>query len=411
MHRSEPAHQAQIKEGNKMISKEHAYAELLKTHRRNLHMIPELDRHLPKTKAYLNRILKELDCKLTYLCDSGVCAFFDKGKEDTYCFRAEMDALPGVEAMIGSYASKHEGIMHSCGHDGHMAINLAFGQYIDSLDTADHNVLLIFQPAEETLGGAKEICESGIFSKYNVTKVFGIHIWPFIEAGALASKRGAIMAKSAEIDIDILGESAHGTAAYEGKDALYIASDFMTRLYRKHAASIGAVQHFAEDVDPLPKAHPCKPEDKTIIHIGRMDSGYARNVVSNNTRLQGTVRAFSEENFANTLAIITDTLKDITEQYGCDATFTNSEGYPPIINDEALYLESSLAAKSLDCCYTELTEPVMASDDFSFYGHYAPSVFFLLGTGGDIPLHSVEFDFDESILISGFELYKALLSC
>lgn len=394
-----------------MTYQNHPYAEILKNHRRNLHMIPELDRHLPKTKAYLLNTLKDLNCKLTYLCDSGVCAFFDKGKTETYCFRAEMDALPGAEAMIGGYASKHQGVMHSCGHDGHMAMSLTFGQYVDGLDDLDCNVLLIFQPAEETLGGAKEICESGILEKYNVTKVFGIHIWPFLEKGVIASKRGAIMAKSAEIDIDILGESAHGTAAYEGKDALFIASDFMTKLYTRHAATIGGVPHFAEDIDPLPKSRPCKPEDKTIIHIGKMDSGYARNVVSNNTRLQGTVRAFSEESFDNTLKLITDTLSDITDQYGCDYNFTNSEGYPPIINDEGLYLKSLLAAKSLECGYKEITEPVMTSDDFSFYGHYAPAVFFLLGTGGDIPLHSVEFDFDEHILISGFELYKALLSC
>ena len=219
------------------------------------------------------------------------------------------------------------------------------------------------------------------------------------------------MAKSAEIDIDILGESAHGTAAYEGKDALYIAADFMTKLYNRHAASKGAVAHFSPDIDPLPKSHTAMPEDKTIIHIGKMDSGYARNVVSNNTRLQGTIRAFSEESFNDTLSLITDTLDDITRQYGCDFNFTNSEGYPAIINDEELYLEAMLAAKSIDCHYLEITEPVMTSDDFSFYGHYAPAVFFLLGTGGDIPLHSVEFDFDEHILISGFELYKALISC
>lgn len=388
-----------------------SYAELLKNHRRNLHRIPELDRDLPKTKAYIVNVLKDLDCKLTYLCDCGVCAYFDKGKTETYAFRAEMDALPGAEAKIGSYASTHHGVMHSCGHDGHMAMVLALAQYVDKLEDLNCNVLLIFQPAEETLGGAKEICESGILAKYNTTKVFGIHIWPFLEAGTIASKRGAIMAKSAEIDIEILGESAHGTAAYEGKDALYIAADFVTKLYEKHTSTKGAVPHFADDINPLPKPHASAPEDKTIIHIGKMDSGYARNVVSNNTRLQGTVRAFSEENFNNTLELITKTLDEITEQYQCDTTFTNSDGYPPIINDDELYLESSLAAKSLDCRYIEIDEPVMTSDDFSFYGHYAPAVFFLLGTGGEIPLHSVEFDFDEKILISGFELYKALLLC
>lgn len=394
-----------------MAYKEHAYAELLKTHRRNLHMIPELDRNLPETKEYITGVLSKLDCRLTYLCGSGVCAYFDKGKKETYCFRAEMDALPGKEATNCSYASMHKGIMHSCGHDGHMAMALALGQYVSPLTDIDCNVLLIFQPAEETLGGAAEICESGILSKYNVTKVFGIHIWPSLAAGTIASKHGAIMAKSAEIDIDIYGVSAHGTAAYEGKDALYIAADFLTRLYARHSGTRGAVAHFADGASPLPTPAACRPEDKTIIHIGKMDSGSARNVVSNHTALHGTVRAFSEENFNSTLELIKDTLRGISERYGCDTAFSNSEGYPPIINDEELYLEAMLAAKSLDCRYTELDEPVMTSDDFSVYGHYAPSVFFLLGTGTDLPLHSVEFNFNEDILISGFELYKALLSC
>lgn len=394
-----------------MAYEDHAYSELLKTHRRNLHMIPELDRDLPRTKEYIVDILSRLDCSLTYLCGSGVCAYFDKGKEETCCFRAEMDALPGEETSGCSYASVHEGMMHSCGHDGHMAMALALGEYIDGRTNLNSNVLLIFQPAEETQGGAKEICESGILAKYNVTRVFGIHIWPSLESGTIASKHGAIMAKSSEIDIDIYGVSAHGTAPYEGRDALYIAADFLTRLYTGHSRTSGAVPHFAKGESPLPEPGSCMPEDKTVIHIGKMDSGYARNVVSNHTALHGTVRAFSEENFNSTLQLIRSTLDEISARYKCESSFSNSEGYPPIINDEALYLEAMLAAKSLDCRYIELKEPVMTSDDFSVYGHYAPSVFFLLGTGTDLPLHSVEFDFDEKILISGFELYKALLSC
>lgn len=394
-----------------MAYQEHPYTELMKTHRRNLHMIPELDRNLPKTKEYILSVLKGLDCQLTYLCDSGVCAYFDKGKDTTCCFRAEMDALPGHEATGCSYASMHTGIMHSCGHDGHMAISLTLAQYIGELEDMECNVLLIFQPAEETLGGAAEICESGILTKYNVTRVFGIHIWPSLESGTIASKRGAIMAKSAEIDIDILGDSAHGTAAYEGKDALFIAADFLTKLYTKHSRTHGATAHFADKITPLPKPRSCTPEDKTVIHIGKMDSGYARNVVSNHTKLHGTIRAFSEENFENLLALIDETLSEISLRYGCETEFTHSEGYPPIINNDDLYLEASLAAKSTGYPYKELAEPVMTSDDFSVYGHYAPSVFFLLGTGTNTPLHSIEFNFDERILVSGFELYKALLSC
>ena len=144
-----------------------SYAEKLKNHRRSLHMIPELDRNLPETKKYLLSVLEKLDCSLTFLCDSGICAFFDRGAKDTYGFRSDMDGLPVSEANNCSYASTHEGKMHACGHDGHMSMVLTFGEYIDKTKNLNHNVLLIFQPAEETLGGAEEICKSGIDNTEN----------------------------------------------------------------------------------------------------------------------------------------------------------------------------------------------------------------------------------------------------
>lgn len=389
----------------------HNYAANLKKHRRSLHMIPELGRDLPKTKQYLVSVLEQLNCKMTFLCDSGICAFFDKGMTETMGFRADMDALPVEEANPCGYCSTHKGQMHACGHDGHMAMVLALGEYIDTLDELPCNVLLIFQPAEETLGGAKEICESGILAQYNVTRIFGIHLWPFLEAGKLASKAQALMPKSAEINIDIHGKAAHGTAAYEGNDALYIATDYIRQVYTKHAQIPGAVPHFPSGISDLPQAPPSSPEEKTIIHIGKMDSGYARNIVSDYTHLRGTVRAFSEKNFEKLIALLTDTLNEISSGYQCEANFTNSEGYPPVINDEKLYHQVLPAVKSLACGYEEMTQPLMISEDFSFYGRCAPAVFFLLGTGTSIPLHSTNFDFDEQILLSGFALYKALLSC
>lgn len=387
------------------------YAENLKKHRRSLHMIPELGRDLPKTKQYLVSVLEQLNCKMTFLCDSGICAFFDKGMTETTAFRADMDALPVEEANSCCYCSTHKGQMHACGHDGHMAMVLTLGEYIDTLDELPCNILLIFQPAEETLGGAKEICESGILTQYNVTRIFGIHLWPFLEAGKLASKAQALMPKSAEINIDIHGKAAHGTAAYEGNDALYIATDYIRRVYTKHAQIPGAVPHFPSGISDLPQAPPSIPEEKTIIHIGKMDSGYARNIVSDYTHLRGTVRAFSEKNFEKLITLLTDVLAETASDYQCETDFTNSEGYPPVINDEKLYHQVLPAVKSLACDYEELTQPLMISEDFSFYGQYAPAVFFLLGTGTSIPLHSTNFDFDEQILLSGFMLYKALLSC
>lgn len=385
------------------------YIEKLTAHRRALHMIPELDRELPLTKEYLLSVLEDLDCELTFLCGDGICAFFDKGCDTTYGFRADMDALPVTEENTCSYRSRHDGRMHACGHDAHMSMVLTFGEYADDLDEAAHNILLIFQPAEETLGGAHEICESGVLEKYGVTKIFGIHLWPFARKGIIASKPGALMPRSAEINIDIKGRAAHGTAPYEGCDALFIAADYITNVYERHSKMPGAIKRFAEAVPGLSYTPSASPDEQTLIHFGKLTSGYARNIVSDYSHILGTVRAFDEERFAKIIDILESSLSDMHDIYGCETDFSRSEGYPPLINDRALYDELRPVLEGLSCGYEELAEPLMISEDFSFYGLYVPSVFFLLGTGTGIPLHSTDFDFEEDLLASGLELYISLL--
>ncbi|MDO4545749.1 MAG: amidohydrolase [Bacillota bacterium] len=383
------------------------YLEKLKTYRQNLHKIPELGRHLPKTKQYLISVLEQLNCRMTFLCDSGICAFFDKGRTETIAFRGDMDALPIEEATQCTYASTHEGNMHACGHDGHMAMVLTLGEYVNTQDELPYNILLIFQPAEETLGGAEEICKSGILEQYNVKQLFGIHLWPFLEAGKISSRPGAMMPKSSEINIHIHGKAAHGTSPYEGCDALYIGTHLVRNIYIRHAAMAGAIPHFSAGTGDLPHAAKSSPERRTLIHFGKLDSGYARNVVSDYTHILGTIRAFSEEDFKQLLTLIKNNIRESEQSYGCRMEFTSSEGYPPVVNDPTLYKEILPTLNTLD--YEELKTPLMISEDFSFYGHYAPAVFFLLGTGTNIPLHSNNFDFDESILMGGFYLYRTLL--
>lgn len=392
-----------------MINDKDLYLESTKKHRRNLHMIPEIGRELPKTKEYIVSVLQQLNCSMTFLCDTGVCAYFDKGCKETMGFRADMDALPLTEANECEYRSTHDGKMHACGHDGHMAMVLTLGEYVNITDDLKYNVLLIFQPAEETLGGAEEICKSGILDKYNVTKIYGIHMWPFLEAGKISTRPNAFMPRSAEINIDIHGKSSHGTSPYEGKDALFIATDYIRMIYEKHAAVPGAVPRFAEGLGDLPPAIPAEPEQKTLIHIGKMDSGYARNVVSDHTHLLGTIRAYNEDNFQMVLSLLKSTLKELEKKYHCTTEFTNTDGYPPIMNDPDLYAEIRPILETLPGGYEEMKLPLMISEDFSFYGLYRPAIFFVLGTGTGIALHSTNFDFDEKVLYEGFTLYKKLL--
>ena len=172
--------------------------------RRELHQIPELELSLPMTKAYLISQLQDLPCQLDFPLESGITAFFDNGREETIAFRSDMDALPITERSDAPYRSRHEGNMHACGHDGHMAMLLGLAFRLASADQRlPHNVLLIFQPGEENPGGARLLCEAGILERYHVKRIYGMHLWPQLPAGVIGTRREEMMARSSEVNIDI----------------------------------------------------------------------------------------------------------------------------------------------------------------------------------------------------------------
>ena len=188
--------------------------------RRALHRIPELGDELPKTMDYVQEVLSTLGCELLFPLDSAVCAYFDFGAADTLAFRAEMDALPIAERTGLPFASLHSGRMHACGHDGHMAMVLELGRRIRTKQALPHNILLLFQPAEETTGGARRLCETGVLERLRVKAVFALHLWPGLSAGMIAGLPGAMMARSAEVTFTAEGRCAHFCSAASGRDAL-----------------------------------------------------------------------------------------------------------------------------------------------------------------------------------------------
>ena len=177
--------------------------------RHALHRIPELDKELPETLAYLRGALAGLRCRVFSPTDGALCAWFDFGQEAAIAFRADIDALPIEEKTGLPYASTHPGKMHACGHDGHAAIVLELARRLSKKESLPHNVLLVFQPAEETTGGAKDICDTGIFREYNVQAIFGLHLWPGLPAGTVASRKNELMARSCEVTVDVYGKSSH----------------------------------------------------------------------------------------------------------------------------------------------------------------------------------------------------------
>ena len=370
---------------------------LLKTYRQDLHRIPELGFEVYKTKAYILEQLQQYCCEISEVCGTGICAFFQsrdkngKGQKrrQTIALRSDMDGLPVSEETGAHYSSVHRGTMHACGHDGHMAMLIAVAGELDQIiHTLPHNVLLIFQPAEETTGGAGDICAAGILQKYGVKRIYGFHLWPMLGKNVVGSRANEFMAKSSELDIVIHGRSAHCANAEEGVDALSIGCSLVNDLYRM-------------EKEELPDT------EFRLLKFGKMESGTVRNAISAKTVLQGSVRCFHEETGNFLFRRIEEIAAAYEEKYRCRITFERNDGHPAVINDPRLFQE----AKELlaDYAFHTFEKPFMLAEDFSCYQKEVPGLFLFLGTGTNIPLHSNHFDFDEEVLGTGCDIYLKLL--
>ena len=389
--------------------------ELLRTFRRDLHKIPELDYDLPQTIAYIESVLAPLSCEVTHPCKGCVCAFFDAGAERATAIRADMDALPIAEETGCGFASTHAGCMHACGHDTHMAMALAAATYVDRElrerpGSLPRNVLFVFQPAEETTGGAKRVCESGVFERYRADRIFGFHVWPDLPAGTVASCPGPMLARSSETHIAIHGRSTHIAKTYGVSDD------------ESHDAALAAARFLVGErwlMSRLGAEEPC------ICKFGVLEAGTVCNAVAGEAKLAGSLRVFSDEMFDRARAELRDLLAQACEGTGCTGEIDFAEGYPPVTNDAGLY---DLAAATIPEL-TQLQEPLLIAEDFAFYQRHLPGLFFLLGVGepqgaSDDPaltgvadglgfahsaLHTDTLMFDERLLLKGLSVYQRLV--
>ena len=359
------------------------------SYRRALHRIPELDRALPETLAFVDSVLAPLPCSVSAPTEGSRVCFFDAGKAETVAFRADLDALPVQEPEGLPFASCHPGKMHACGHDGHTAMLLALAERLSAIqERLTRNVLLVFQPAEETTGGAEELLKTGLFETYHVTRVFGLHLWPNLAEGQVFTRPGAMMARSNEVTVSVLGKSVHISRWEEGLDALTAGTEYLRRVYTRLASM-------------LPASEP------RVLRFGHMTSGTVRNAVSGETRLEGTLRTYRDETAETCRAILQDTARELSTETGCGFDVYLSHGYPAVWNNEALL--SRIRDELEPHAPEALKAPALAADDFSFYQRYAPGIYFFLGIGQAAELHAPQFAFrDEIVLPKGAEFLERL---
>jgi len=309
--------------------------------------------------------------------------------------RADMDALPIVEANRFAHASTHHGIMHACGHDGHTAMLLGAASHLARTRRFDGVVHFIFQPAEEGLGGARAMIDDGLFERFPCDAIFGMHNRPSLEVGRFAVRAGPMMAGGAFFDIHVIGKGAHGARPDTGVDAALVAAQI--------AVSLQSI--VARNVPPVQAA---------VLSVTRIHAGEAYNVIPQTATLGGTVRAFSREIMSLMEAAIRRVASSTAEAFGASASLDFRELFAPTVNDPA---EAEFAAR---IC-TELVgaenvdrQPalIMASEDFAYMLERVPGCYINIGNGGAegaCEVHNPAYDFNDAALPLGAAFFARLV--
>ena len=366
------------------------------TLRRDLHAHPELCFQEQRTADIVAAKLAEWGIEVHRgLGQTGVVGIIQSGtSERAMGLRADMDALPMTEANTFAHASTYPGKMHACGHDGHTAMLLAAAQYLATHRDFDGTVYLIFQPAEEGGGGAREMIKDGLFDKFPMQAVFGLHNWPGMALGQMAASPGPVMASSNEFRITIRGKGGHAAMPHNALDPVPVACQL--------------VQAFQSIV-----SRNVKPIDAAVISVTMIHTGEATNVIPNRCELQGTVRTFSSE----VLDLIEQRMRVMTEHTcaasGLSADFEFRRNYPPTTNSahEAEFCRQVMTS-IVGADRVLAQEPTMGAEDFSFMLQAKPGCYAFIANGdgdhrslghggGPCMLHNPSYDFNDDLLPLG----------
>ncbi|WP_067141179.1 M20 metallopeptidase family protein [Oceanivirga salmonicida] len=330
--------------------------------RKNLHKYPELSDKEFKTKNMIIKFLEENGVEYKEVLETGIHAYIKNGTGKKMAFRADMDALPIIENNELEYKSKNVGVMHACGHDIHMSVQLGLIlALLNSKDKWGGTANFYFQPAEETVGGAKRMLEAGVNKDKN-DRILAFHSAPELKVGKIGIKYGKMHATSAVFKLNVIGRPAHAALAYQGIDSIVIASKVVDYLQTIVSRKIDG-------------------RNAAVITVGTFNAGTAENIVADNAELTGTIRTLDQETKKYIVNILNNELKDYVKSYGAKLEVEIRDSYAPVINDKEFtkYFEENtkdiLGENSIE--YIEQTR--MDVEDFGFFLEEITGTFYRLG--------------------------------
>lgn len=368
----------------------------VKQWRRQIHSQPELGFKEFKTSSFIVAKLESFGIDVHQgLGGTGVVGTLKNGSGPTIGIRADMDALPIKEQGGMDYKSTHENCMHACGHDGHTSVLLGAAWHLSQNKNFSGTVHFIFQPAEEVLGGAKAMIDDGLFDKFPMDAVYGLHNWPGLPVGEIAVNDGPMMASFDTFEITLTGKGTHAAMPHLGADPIAAGAALITNIQ-----SI-----VSRRVSPLQSG---------VVSVTQMNSGDTTNVIPDNAILKGTVRSFDMDVRQSMQDLLTEMVTTLPPLYGVKGEIDYHIRYPVTTNDSQAYLDIKDAATRVlgaDKVKTKV-EPSMASEDFSFMSQAVKGAYFWLGVDGSTPskpLHNALYDFNDDAIEVGIVVWVSLV--
>jgi amidohydrolase len=363
--------------------------------RRELHSIPELNFDVFKTADFVAERLAEFGCDeiVRGLGKTGVVGVIKGrlGAGQTIGLRADMDALPILEATGKPYASQNPGVMHACGHDGHTAMLLGAAKYLAETRNFSGSVAVIFQPAEEGGGGGNEMVKDGMMERFGIARVFGMHNMPTLPVGQFAIRPGAIMAATAEFTITVKGKGGHAAIPHRSIDPIVIASQL-----------VGAMQTItSRSVDPI---------EALVVTVTKFHAGDAYNIIPEQAEIAGTVRTLKKEVAALARERIHTLCAGIAAAHGAVIDVDYDANYPVTVNhpDETTFAADIAATIAGEAQVHRAIPPVMGGEDFSYMLEARPGAFIFIGNGDSANLHHQAYDFNDEAIPHGVSYWVKL---